>query len=62
MKKLIYLGLSISIMALGISLVSMQNSKRIIKKYTESYKTLTENSLKLAEKLCSVNQDLLSRC
>lgn len=58
MKKLIrLLSILISITALGVSILTWKRLKHTEKNITESYKILTENSLKLAEKLCSINQD-----
>lgn len=58
MKKLIsLLSALISITALSISFLTWERLKHTEKNITKSYKMLTENSLKLAEKLCSINQD-----
>ncbi len=58
MKKLInIISTLISVIALGVSILTLIRLKSSEKNITESYRTLTENTLKLAEKLCSVNLD-----
>lgn len=61
MKKLIkILSALISVIALIISVFTLKRLKSTEKNITESYKELTENALKTAEKLCSINLDLLN--
>jgi len=61
MKKLIkILSSLISVIALIISVFTLKRLKSTEKNITESYKELTENALKTAEKLCSINLDLLN--
>ncbi len=58
MKKLIkILSSLISVVALIISIFTLKRLKNTEYNITESYRKLTENALKTAEKLCSINLD-----